>query len=135
MATGKKSKPLTKSGVLDAVTKAHGDEIARKHIRQVIEALVAVGHKELKKTGAFVLHGFAKFVVVKRPARPAPSRRVTWAASVYGSAPTVLNRGHALLGESARMRRESVVQYRRPSSIVGRWCDKVPRLAIGPASG
>jgi nucleoid DNA-binding protein len=32
---------------------------------------VAVGHKELKKTGVFVLPGFAKFVVVKKPARPA----------------------------------------------------------------
>jgi hypothetical protein len=30
-----------------------------------------VRHKELKKNGIFVLHGFAKFVVVKKPARPA----------------------------------------------------------------
>jgi DNA-binding protein HU-beta len=71
MATAKKSKPLTKSAVLEAVTKAHGDEIPRKHVKQIVEALVAVAHKELKKTGAFVLHGFAKFVVVKKPARPA----------------------------------------------------------------
>jgi hypothetical protein len=33
-------------------------------------ALVAVGHKELKKNGAFVLHGFAKFVVVKEAGAP-----------------------------------------------------------------
>jgi nucleoid DNA-binding protein len=33
--------------------------------------LVAVAHKELKKTGAFVLHGLAKFSVHKKPARPA----------------------------------------------------------------
>jgi nucleoid DNA-binding protein len=73
MATAKKksSKPLSKSAVLEAVTKAHGDEISRKHVRQIVEALVAIGHKELKKTGTFVLHGFAKFVVVKKPARPA----------------------------------------------------------------
>jgi nucleoid DNA-binding protein len=71
MATAKKSKPLSKSAVLEAVTKAHGDEISRKHVKQIVEALVAVAHKELKKTGAFVLHGFAKFVVVKKPARPA----------------------------------------------------------------
>ena len=31
---------------------------------------MSVGHKELKKNGIFVLHGFAKFVVVKKPARP-----------------------------------------------------------------
>jgi nucleoid DNA-binding protein len=71
MASAKKTKPLSKSGVLDALIKANGDEIARKHIKQVIEALIALGHKELKKTGTFVLHGFAKFVVVKKPARPA----------------------------------------------------------------
>ena len=33
--------------------------------------LVEVAHKELKKNGLFILHGFAKFVVVKKPARPA----------------------------------------------------------------
>ena len=73
MATAKKtsSKPLSKSAVLDAVVKANGDEIPRKHVKQVIEALIELGHKELKKTGMFVLHGFAKFVVVKKPARPA----------------------------------------------------------------
>ena len=67
----KNRKPLSKSAVLEAVTNAVGDEIPRKHVKQVVESLVAVGHKELKKTGVFVLHGFAKFVVVKKPARPA----------------------------------------------------------------
>jgi nucleoid DNA-binding protein len=71
MATVKKSKPLSKSAVLEAVTSANGDEIARKQVKEIVEALVALGHKELKKTGTFVLHGFAKFVVVKKPARPA----------------------------------------------------------------
>jgi DNA-binding protein HU-beta len=34
-------------------------------------AVSTAGHKELKKNGVFILHGFAKFVVVKKPARPA----------------------------------------------------------------
>jgi DNA-binding protein HU-beta len=67
----KNGKPLSKSAVLEAVSNAVGDEIPRKHVKQVVESLVAVGHKQLKKTGVFVLHGFAKFVVVKKPARPA----------------------------------------------------------------
>jgi len=73
MATANKtsSNALSKSAVLDAVVKAYGEEISRKHVKQVLEALVDVGHKELKKSGLFVLHGFAKFVVVKKPARPA----------------------------------------------------------------
>jgi nucleoid DNA-binding protein len=69
--SGAKSKPLSKSAVLEAVTKAVGDEIPRKQVKQVIESLMGVAHRELKKTGVFVLHGFAKFVVVKKPARPA----------------------------------------------------------------
>jgi DNA-binding protein HU-beta len=73
MATGKKSnnKPLSKSAVLQAVTDAVGEEIPRKHVKMVVETLVDVGHRELKKNGIFVLPGFAKFVVVKKPARPA----------------------------------------------------------------
>ena len=50
---------------------AVGEEVSRKHVKQIVETLVNVGHKELKKNGIFVLHGFAKFVVVKKPARPA----------------------------------------------------------------
>ncbi len=69
--TATKGKPLSKSEVLNAVTEEIGEEVSRKHVKQVIETLVAIGHKELKKSGVFVLHGFAKFVVVKKPARPA----------------------------------------------------------------
>ena len=69
--TAKKSKPLSKSAVLQAVAEAVGEEVSRKHVKQVVETLVSLGHKELKKNGIFVLPGFAKFVVVKKPARPA----------------------------------------------------------------
>ena len=70
-ATTTKKKPLSKSEVLNAVVEAIGEGLSRKHVKEVIEHLVAVAHKELKKTGAFVMHGLAKFVVVKKPARPA----------------------------------------------------------------
>jgi nucleoid DNA-binding protein len=70
-ATTKKSKPLSKSDVLNAVVDGIGEELSRKHVKAVLEHLVAIAHKELKKTGAFVLHGLAKFTVHKKPARPA----------------------------------------------------------------
>src|SRR5215472_15550991 len=70
-SSGQKSKPLTKSAVLQAVTDTVGEEVSRKQVKLVIEALTSVAHRELKKNGIFVLHGFAKFVVVKKPARPA----------------------------------------------------------------
>jgi DNA-binding protein HU-beta len=44
--------------------------LAKKDVKAVIEKLAHVGYSELKKTGEFVLPGFAKFVVVKKPAVP-----------------------------------------------------------------
>jgi DNA-binding protein HU-beta len=44
--------------------------VAKKDVKAVMEAMVAVGHKELKKAGVFVLPGFAKFMVVTKPATP-----------------------------------------------------------------
>jgi DNA-binding protein HU-beta len=70
-ATTKKTKPLSKTEILSAIADAIGEEVSKKHIKEVVEHLVDVGHKELKKAGIFVLHGFAKFVVVKKPAKPA----------------------------------------------------------------
>src|SRR5438045_3562774 len=72
MATAaKKNKPLSKNAILEAVTNAVGEELSKKQVKLVVETLVEVGHRELKKSGIFVLPGFAKFVVVKKPARPA----------------------------------------------------------------
>lgn len=72
MATAtKKNKPLSKSAILEAVTNAVGEDVSKKQVKAVVEKLVEVGHRELKKSGIFVLPGFAKFVVVKKPARPA----------------------------------------------------------------
>ncbi len=70
-STAKAKPTLSKSASPQAVADAVGEEISRKHVKQVVETLVDVGHRELKKNGIFVLPGFAKFVVVKKPARPA----------------------------------------------------------------
>ena len=42
--------------------------VAKKDVKAVMESLAAVAYKELKKAGAFMLPGFAKFTVVKKPA-------------------------------------------------------------------
>ena len=67
----KTTKQLTKSGLLLAVVDSVGEGASRKDVKAVMDALVEIGHKELKKNGVFVLPGFAKFVVVKKAARPA----------------------------------------------------------------
>jgi DNA-binding protein HU-beta len=65
------NKKMTKSALLQAIADAVGDDTTRKQVKAVLDAIQAVGHRELKKNGLFVLPGFAKFVVIKRPARPA----------------------------------------------------------------
>jgi len=43
-------------------------ELSKKDVKAVIEQLAMVGYKEMKKSGEFLVPGFAKFVVVKKPA-------------------------------------------------------------------
>jgi DNA-binding protein HU-beta len=64
-------KKLSKSALLQAVADAVGEDTTRKTVKAVLDALTGIGHKELKKSGAFILPGFAKFIVKKKPARPA----------------------------------------------------------------
>lgn len=57
---------MSKTELIQAIA----DEVAlpKKDVKAVLEQLAAVGYKELKKTGTFTLPGYAKFVVVKKPA-------------------------------------------------------------------
>ena len=75
MATAKAkstgSKPLTKSALIEAIAEAAGGEVSRSLVKNLLETLASVGHKELKKSGTFLLPGFAKFVVIKKPATKA----------------------------------------------------------------
>jgi DNA-binding protein HU-beta len=61
------SKMMTKSELIQKITDQHSD-LTKKDVKAVMETLATVGYKELKKTGAFLLPGFAKFVVIKKPA-------------------------------------------------------------------
>jgi DNA-binding protein HU-beta len=66
-----RSKKLTRNALLQAVADVVGSDTTGRQVAAVLDALIAVGHAELKKNGVFVLPGFAKFVVKKKPARPA----------------------------------------------------------------
>src|SRR5258707_2638305 len=46
-------------------------ELSKRDVKHVMDTLTDVGHKELKKNGIFLVPGFAKFVVVKKPATKA----------------------------------------------------------------
>ncbi len=60
---------MTKSQLIEKV--AAETELSKKDVKGVMESLTTIGYKELKKSGVFLLPGFAKFVVVKKPATKA----------------------------------------------------------------
>jgi DNA-binding protein HU-beta len=59
---------ISKSELIQKV--ADAVSLPKKDVKAVIEQLASVGYKELRKSGEFVLPGFAKFIVVKKPATP-----------------------------------------------------------------
>ena len=60
---------MSKSQLIGKI--AELQKLAKKDVKAMMEALTEVGHKELKKNGVFVVPGFAKFIVVKKPATKA----------------------------------------------------------------
>ena len=60
---------LSKSQLVERLATA--TELSKRDVKNVMDSLVDVGHKELKKNGIFLVPGFAKFVVVKKPASKA----------------------------------------------------------------
>ena len=57
---------MTKSQLIESI--AERCEVAKKDVKAMMEGLAVNGYKELKKNGVFVVPGFAKFVVIKKPA-------------------------------------------------------------------
>ena len=62
------AKLISKSELIQKIADQHRNNMTRKDVKGVIESLAEIGYKELKKTGAFFVPGFAKFVVIKKPA-------------------------------------------------------------------
>jgi DNA-binding protein HU-beta len=60
------AKLMSKSELVQKIAAQHS--LSRKDVKGVIETLAEVGYKEMKKNGAFVVPGFAKFVVIKKAA-------------------------------------------------------------------
>jgi DNA-binding protein HU-beta len=57
---------MTKSQLIEKI--AATTELPKKGVKEVFETLATIGYKELKRTGVFLVPGFAKFVVIKKPA-------------------------------------------------------------------
>jgi nucleoid DNA-binding protein len=63
-------KLMTTSELIAKISVEHSD-LKKSDIKGVMETIATIGYKELKKTGAFLVPGFAKFVVIKKPATKA----------------------------------------------------------------
>ncbi|MEH2510777.1 DNA-binding protein HU-beta [Nitrobacteraceae bacterium AZCC 1564] len=61
---------MTKSQLIEKINEQHS-ELSKKDIKGVLETMATIGYKELKKNGLFLVPGFAKFVVIKKPATKA----------------------------------------------------------------
>jgi nucleoid DNA-binding protein len=57
---------ISKSELIQKV--ADEASVGKRDVKAVIESLATVAYKEMKKSGEFLLPGFAKFIVVKKPA-------------------------------------------------------------------
>ena len=62
------AKLMSKSELIQKIAEQHSNNMTRKDVKAVIELLATIGYKELNKSGAFLVPGFAKFVVIKKPA-------------------------------------------------------------------
>jgi nucleoid DNA-binding protein len=62
---------MSKSELVQRLADKFSNTVTRRDVKGVLEGLAEVGYKELKKTGAFVVPGLAKFVVIKKPATKA----------------------------------------------------------------
>jgi DNA-binding protein HU-beta len=65
------NKLMSKSGLIEAIAEEHSGKLTRKDVEGVLASLANVGYKEFKRTGAFLVPGFAKFVIVRKPATKA----------------------------------------------------------------
>lgn len=61
--------PMNKSQLIDAI--AEEIQVSKQDVKAVIEHMATVGYRELNANGVFLVPGFAKFVVVKKPATEA----------------------------------------------------------------
>ena len=64
------AKQMTKSELIEKIAGENTD-LTKRQVKGVIETMASIGYKELKKSGVFLLPGFAKFVVIKKPATKA----------------------------------------------------------------
>ncbi|MFO0550386.1 MAG: HU family DNA-binding protein [Polyangiaceae bacterium] len=70
-APAKRVTAMSKTALVSALVESQNGEVSRKHVKAILDALVDVAYKELKKNEVFAMPGFAKFRIVSKPATKA----------------------------------------------------------------
>ena len=65
------AKLMSKAELIQKIAEERSDKLTRKDVQGVFKSLANIGYKQFKKTGAFLVPGFAKFVVLKKHATKA----------------------------------------------------------------
>lgn len=76
MAKKTTKRSITKAELIDALTAATSDGVTKRQVREVLEALQAIGYAQLKKRGVFTLPGLVKLEVKARKKTKAGVRKV-----------------------------------------------------------
>jgi len=63
--------PLSKSALIQTIVDKYADNLSRKNVKGIIEAVASIGQAELKKNGVFVVPGLVRMLVIKKPATKA----------------------------------------------------------------
>ena len=64
------AKLMSKSELIEKLA-GNSDGLSKRNVRDILQGLADIAYKELKKSGAFLVPGLAKFVVIKKPATKA----------------------------------------------------------------
>jgi DNA-binding protein HU-beta len=62
---------MSKSELIQKIADKFAEKLTKRDVKGVLEHLSDIGYKELKKNGAFLVPGLAKFVVIKKAATKA----------------------------------------------------------------
>ena len=102
-------------------------------MKAALESLATVGYKELKKTGVFLVPGFAKFVVIKKPATKARKgiNPFTKEPTVSRRSPPASAQGPAGQGGQGR----GVARRAGLSALTARFCRRPPNCVTPAKAG
>jgi DNA-binding protein HU-beta len=64
-------RPLSKTALVQRIADLQADDISKRQVRAVLDALVVIAYEELQRRGIFLLPGLAKLTVVNK----APTKR------------------------------------------------------------